>query len=173
MLSFGQIKTSRLPQRLGVCATDERFGQWVNEAQARLLSLPANYWGTFCRLLICFPPGCNNYLVMPPGVVAVRGAYEPCGGAVELRNQWWEMIGPCNGCMPESCGQCYHLTDAGLTPTIWQPPAGTTFRVKVQGGIADDGLEVRLRGLDGAGNVVRTSCEDGERLKLNSATPPL
>jgi hypothetical protein len=171
MLSLGQIKTSRLPQRLGVCATDERFGAWVNEAQQRLLSLPANYWGTFTRILLCFPPGCRNFLVMPPGVVAVRGAYEPAGGTVELKNQWWEMLGPCAGCIPEGCGCCYRLTDAGQTPTYWQP--GVPFRVKVQSNIADNGLEVRLRGVDPNGHVVRTSCEDGERLKLDSANPPL
>lgn len=172
MITLAQLNESRLPSRLGLCADDARFLQYVNEAEERLLAMPANWWGTFRTVMFCFQGTCRTWLALPPWVASIRGAWdECCGTGILMRNEWYEMMAPCPGPVPGDCSCCRSLSDAGSTPVVTEPCP--PFKVKVLSSPEDDGKKVRVRGVGQDGTGIITDCQDGEELVLDSEEPPV
>lgn len=92
-------KNSRIPNALGICDTDSRFLQWLNEATQRLM-VEGRWWGTTARFKICASNGC---LTMPPQIATIE-AVNVCGHPTPIRDMWWEFLenGPGSG-NPQTC----------------------------------------------------------------------
>lgn len=86
-LTLADVRASRIPKVLGVCATDPRVAEFVNDATQRLLT-KGHWWGSYARIRICATEGC---LTMPPQVAAVERA-SICGGPIRVHDQWYEFL---------------------------------------------------------------------------------
>ena len=160
-ITLGQMLNSRLPSKLGLCREDARIVQYLNDAQYRLLELPGSWQGRtqLTELWLCDKP----YFLMPPGAVAVEGAWAPeaCRG-VELKNRLWRFVGACH--RDNDCDGCVAFEHSGRS-AMAQIPECPPFRVfAIARYVEDVGTELWIEGLDENGNVVRSESRAGTRI---------
>jgi hypothetical protein len=173
-LTLGQIRNkTRIPQALGLCPSDARIPQFLNEAVQRVLG--KGLWiGTVGRFRLCLTDGCCT---LPPQIAALE-RISICGQPVPIHDYWFEFLdngfGPrsaaCNG--SGGCG----LEEANLRG--WFPSfadiRGTGKKLRFACDLSTDvGKTVLALGYDENGNWIRTPqptlYEDGELIVLAQA----
>lgn len=185
--TLGDVRLSRIPPVLGVCATDPRVAAYVNEATQRLLP-KGHWWGSYAHVRICATEGC---LTMPPQIAAIERA-SICGQAIRVHDQWYqflengfgirEQLASCsssgsNGDTISRCGgTCFGMGEAlqrGTFPTF-RDIRGTNKKLTIVCDLPGDvGKEILLLGYDENGNWIRTDqggvVRDGEILELDQS----
>lgn len=130
--TVADAKGSYLKSIAGVCTNSQQFLDWLNEATERLMDA-GNWWGTEQLAQFCLYNQCITWPRYVGTVVGVR----KCGENVEIRNHWYNIIGPARGC----CGsftnfECVDvLKDVNTSPLfndITGGNAGKLIRVYAQ-----------------------------------------
>jgi len=175
-LTLGQVKASRIPKWLGICADDPRLVQWVNEATQRLLHRGL-WWGTYASYRICIDNGCLTW----PRQIAAIETMAVCGLPVQIRNEWFEYLqagpglqvcdnGNCNSGLYGSCRN--QMYDRGMVVTF-ADIIGVNKKVKVYIDNANDASKkILIQGFDENGNWILTNngATQGEEVTL-AASP--
>jgi hypothetical protein len=77
-----------------VCADNPDFPAFINEVTRKLMRR-GGWWGTEMLMSIC---ATNSHITWPRIVGTVLGI-RPCGrGSAEMRNMWWNIVGPAICC---------------------------------------------------------------------------
>lgn len=164
-VTLADLRASRIPAALGICATDSRLVAWLNEATERLLR-KGKWWGTAPRFRICICNGC----VTLPRAIAVIEAVAVCGRHVPIHDQWFEFLENGAG-IQGSSRTCEPAADCvGHFPSF-ADICGTNKKVSLICDLASDvGKEVLVLGFDANGNWIRTTqnglIRDGEVIAL-------
>lgn len=182
-ITLADVKASRIPWALGLCADDSRVIAFINEAQERLIS-KGLWYGVFGKFRICVD---NSCITLPPQLATLESV-AVCGTPVPVRDEWYEFLengmgvrgaeGGC-GCSSDSdasssisgpgcCGdealkRGYACTYKDIIPT--------GKKVNLVCDLVDDvGKEVLVLGYDDNGNWIRTdqggTIKDGEIIVL-------
>lgn len=95
----------------GKCANSAEFSDLINRVTRRLLKRGA-WWGSEVVVKLCVY-GCD--IVWPRYVGTVMGIRTCCGGQMEIKNNWYSILGPHHG---HSIGwhSDLHMTDNGTAP---------------------------------------------------------
>lgn len=157
----------------GLCATDSRVIDYINEAVQSLL--PKGKWvGTYQRYLICTNESC---LVWPRQIETIE-AMAICNRPGVVRNDWFEFLE--NGPGVLTTDSCIDRTavDRGTVCAFNDITVGALDRyIRVYADVAEDAAAViTLQGYDENGQWIRTQVSgtwiDGERVAI-STTPTL
>lgn len=175
-LTLGDIKyRTRIPQALGICNTDARLVQWVNEAQQRLIP-KMHAIGTYGRFRICATDGC---ITLPAQVASIERV-ALCGVPIQVHDMWYDFLdnglgtrtGPSNdgdSCCGNSCG-AEEANLRGWFPTFGDI-RGTDKKLVLACDLAADvDKRVLVLGYDENNNWIRTdqggTMADGEIILL-------
>lgn len=184
-LLVSDLQASRIPASLNICATDERFYAWLNEAEEMMLA-QGRWWGSTVEAQFCTRSGC---LVFPRQVAEVE-RIAVCGGNVQTENGWFAFTRQIASVIQRDCGT--GSCSSGSTPTNQRNQYGSCFlqarerRGEVcsfsstlgQGkiirsyptNVADVGKKIIYQGYDSNGIWVRTvydgDMRDGEQVTL-------
>lgn len=156
-LTLADIKNSRCPAVLGVCSDDSRLIQWLNEAELRLLQMPANWWGTTQKIEV-YTDG--TLITWPRQVAAVR-AIKACGNRAQIANGWYGFMGPCLDCgEDDQIPGCIRFEAENTAPAFKEiGTTGSTLRLYPVNA-CDVGKTVLLQGYDEFGTWIRTKTAD-------------
>jgi hypothetical protein len=167
-------KNSRIPSAIGVCSSEQKFVDVLNEAQQRLLT-KGLWFGTYGRFRICAPDGC----ITLPAQIATIERVAMNGMNIPVRDEWYEFLengyGPRNS---NSCnssgGGCGSPWNSGGQESLYRGRF-CTFKDIIPTGkklnficdlASDVGKEVLALGYDDNGNWIRTDqggiIKDGE-----------
>lgn len=167
-ITLADVKASRIPIAIGVCATDQRFIDIVNEAQQRLLT-KGLWYGTYGKFRICASDGC---ITLPPQIASIeRVAISSV--AVPVHDEWFEFLD--NGYGTRNSGSCSDGNcGSGIEEALYRGRF-CTFKDIIPTGkklnfvcdmATDVGKQVLALGYDDNGNWIRTSqsgtIKDGE-----------
>lgn len=169
-VTLGDIKNpalSRIPQALGICATDARLVAWLNEGTQRLL-WKGKWWGSCGKYNICASGGC---ITLPRQIAAIESV-AICRQPVRVVDFWFEFldsgagtIGPQN-CYPQAVMRGRHCVFTDITGTDKK----LIFLCDV---VQDVGKTVLCLGYDQNGNWIRTmqggAWADGELITLSQS----
>jgi hypothetical protein len=180
-LNVASIKNSRIPAALGICTTDPRLLQWLNEAQEMMLN-QGRWWGSIQRAQFCVEDGC---LVFPREVdniekIAVNG--QP----INLVTNWYaftQTLATVQNCASGSCSTgcgsgatqmrypCGHFNAADHgTAVSFKTTKGENKVLRFYCNVADVGKKIIVQGYDSNNIWVRTSISgtisDGEQVTL-------
>jgi hypothetical protein len=164
------IKNSRLPEALNMCATDSRFVPLVNEALEWLISQGA-FWGLFGRYRFQTTQGLLVFPRQVASVLSVALSNVP----IRSRDMFFEFMG--SGIGVQNAGDCQvcsqQLLDRGNTP-VFEQISGVVSKVKVYRDLlVDDLTPILILGYDENGNWIRTlqgpSYQDGEIVLASAA----
>lgn len=158
-MTFGELKTKRASDVVGVCSDKDTFRALTNEATERLMTR-GGFWGTVGKLRVC--ARCNS-LVWPRAVETVL-AVNLCGRQVVNSGYWYDFL-PMNGpdwrCAASRCGNLVIVHD-GQTPVQAQLKCGEPRYVRAFPAYkADAGKTVTLFGIDANGQEIMTKRDDG------------
>lgn len=148
--TLADLRASRIPNRLGVCATDPRVLQWANSAMERLITL-GHWWGTCQRMLICATDGC----ITMPREVATLEAVAICNRPVPIHDFWFEFLE--NGGGIRTTNSCWREANyRGRFPTF-NSIIGLNKKLNFVCDVPDDiGKQVLALGYDQNLNWIRT-----------------
>src|SRR5690348_15816978 len=89
----------RIPAAIGICTSEQKFVDVLNEAQQRLLT--KGFWfGTYGKFRICAPDGC----ITLPAQIATIERVAMNGMSVPVRDEWYEFLE--NGYGPRNSNSC-------------------------------------------------------------------
>jgi hypothetical protein len=145
-------KNSRIPNALGMCSTDTRLVQYLNEAIQRLVMMPQKWWGTYQKYRVCEANGCITW----PRQFATIEAAAICDCPITIRGQWFEFLENGYGLRGETDGVATQLFDRDTVVTFddIQSPG---YPVAVYADVAEDAdAELLVQGHDENGNWIRT-----------------
>lgn len=105
-LRLYDLRLSRLPRVLGICADDVSVvAEKVNTAQQRLLYAPEahdeSWWGTWAEVLFNVDRD-NPYITLPRDMARLESV-NVCNEPVSINNQFYEYLRFGNGRMPKQC----------------------------------------------------------------------
>jgi hypothetical protein len=163
MLTFGDVKSSRVVRVAGVCPESPDFAQITNDVIRELLDR-GNWWNT-----LKIARGCiyNNCITWNRYVGTVEG-FNRCGSA-PIKNGWMEF----NAVLPEHvnhfnrtgsflCANDLALVDQGTSPVFNQIPCNQNRFIQFYiTQAADVGKTITLFGVDGNGLDIITQRSDG------------
>src|SRR5262245_51118952 len=129
----------------GVCSSDDEFLALLNEAMRRLLRR-GGWWNTEFLMRLCVYNKCITW----PRIVGTVLGTRFCNGSFDLRNNWWNIVGPfgCNNAGPDTFRSSFTISDNGTAP-IYNDLTGTSgkyiriYPTKIQ----DQGKTITLFGL--------------------------
>lgn len=157
----------------GLCPTDSRVVDYINEAVQSLL--PKGKWvGTFQRYVICTNKNC----IVWPRQIETPEAMAVCNRPVVIRNEWFEFLENGPGIVSDESCMCRTMLDRGTVCAFNDITVGQTDRkIRVYADVAEDAASViTLQGYDENGQWIRTQVSgtwiDGERVAI-STTPTL
>lgn len=166
---------SKIARVLGVCTTDSKVRDYLNEAQERLLNRPTDPVGSWMRYKVC--AGADSCLVWPRQIRTIK-AFWICNEPGRVVSEWFEAIGYHQGGIglqdsDDMPGRL--LIDHGMTCSFDNVIATTAEPRKIQAVAADasdNGKKITLRYFDSAGNRKYTSIggvhQEGEELTLST-----
>jgi len=169
-LTLANLKVSRTPHVLGVCPTDERLVQWLNEAQERLMNR-GRWWGTVARVVFCPIDTCITWPREVATIEEVRVSYEP----VPVRNLWYDFRQFTGSVGPSSCSyeDMVQLIDRGMYPTVADISGTSKYVIAYATNVADEGKRILVQGRDENNEWIRTddggTIVDGEYIDLTVA----
>jgi hypothetical protein len=166
-LRMADVKASRIPEVLGICATDDRLADYTNESQERMLHR-GNWVGTQAQHII---RTINGKITWPRHVLVPNGV-SLCGCNLDIRNEWYEFLGNGPGLQDETCGY-RQVIDRGISVAfddIDEEGMGDK-KIRVYCDLSVDvGKVVTLQGTDENGarvmTIVSGSWIDGEQITL-------
>lgn len=180
LLTFAQLKASRVPKRLGYCPDDERFRDDYNFAQEQLLN-HGRWKGTTAWVQFCVDTlGC---VVQPRNVETVE-RWAVSGVPAHMENWYWSFIryvgkiptckncGNCGSVSGCGCGALYAV-QMGTSPLYIRMQAipGPRYLKLYPRSISDVGKRVLIQGYDDNQEWVRRSYSgayvDGEYITLS------
>ncbi len=166
-LTLADVKLrTRIPQALGICASDARLVAWLNEAQQRMIP-KMHAIGTYGRFRICATDGC---ITLPAQVASIERV-ALCGVPIPVHDMWYDFLDNGLGlrsantndgssCCGNSCG-AEEANLRGWFPTFGDI-RGTDKKLVVACDLsADVGKRVLVLGYDQNNNWIRT-VQDGE-----------
>lgn len=158
-------KNSRMPAACGLCSSDPRFTQLVNESVQMLLP-KGHWWGTCNRYKICATDGC----ITLPSKIATADLSSVCGEAVPTRDFWYELLENGIGVRSVNCGTNEAIM-RGVFPVFSDIRGSTPKKLIFQCDLlVDVGKHVLVLGLDNNNNWIRTMqngiMADGEVILL-------
>jgi len=112
-LTLGSIK-SAVARGLGMCSTDSRVVDFINEAQERLLNRENHAVGSFMRYRFCTNESC---LVLPRSIRTVE-SFAVCERIGEVRPYWYEFLGNGTHIYDEDDTPGTKMIDHGITPVV-------------------------------------------------------
>lgn len=182
-LLVSDLQNSRVPASLGICPTDERFYQWLNEAENLMLG-QGRWYGSVQEAQFCVESGCITW----PRQVATVEQIQVCGHPIPVEGPWYpftRLVGgmhSCPGCsssgsnLPGRCGGrrlCDHLrmeVRAATVPTFATTRGTNKVIRSYPTNSADVGKKLIFQGRDTNGIWVRTNIggaiADGEQVTL-------
>lgn len=83
-LTVSDLQGSRLPTALNVCPTDERFYQWLNQAESLCLN-QGKFWGSIVEGQFCV----RNFCLTWPREVATVEQIQICGNNIDTQGAWY------------------------------------------------------------------------------------
>lgn len=165
--TFGEVRTSRIPQSLGLCASDTgRLQSFVNAAQKRLMLAGGDrgWWGTWYQIALT---ATNGYVTLPRAVARLIDV-AVCQEPIRIRNEWYEFLyagwglqppSACTGC-PDVCGNTQAL-DRRIVCTAADLVPGNFIRA-----YSDD-----PDGRDAGKNLlIQATDTNGKKIRSNSGT---
>ncbi len=141
-------KLSALKNIAGVCADSDQFIEYVNEAQRRLMRR-GSWFEADQVVKLCIYNGCITW---PRFVGTVEGVRFSCLGDVQMRNNWFAIIGP------KPCGwngsALVTIRDAGTGPTYNDITGedGKLIQANIQHR-TDIGKTIKIFGIDAETNL--------------------
>lgn len=177
-ITVSDVRASRIPNALGLCATDARIVAYINEATERLLRRGL-FWGAFGRYRLCADDSC---VTLPPQLASIE-KLSICGEPFTPRDYWFEFMangpGPMNGaCSGQQCAASVGCSVPGATLRGHYPtfadinPTGKKVNL-ICDLVSDSGKTILVLGYDDNGNWIRTSqsgtIKDGELIVLAQA----
>lgn len=152
---LANVRSSRIPQVLGMCSDSDKLVSYVNEAMQRLI-VRGRWNGSFQRIRICSDSGC---ITLPRQIAAIH-EMAVCGMPVSIRNQFWEFL--MNGLgvqwdKSESSCSCPgpNFIDRGWFPTYADIIGTKTLRLYASV-LTDYGKRILVQGYDSNNQWVRT-----------------
>lgn len=85
--TFADIKNSRIPKMLGLCATDSKLLDWTNESIQRLLNR-GKWLGTTQRMVMCLNQDC---ITLPRQVMSIEVGWV-CNRPLDIKSVWFEYL---------------------------------------------------------------------------------
>lgn len=153
---------------LGLCETDTRVLDHINQAQERLMHR-GNWVGTIVRYQCCVPGGC---LTWPRQIEAIHG-WILCKTPKPIRNHWYEFVGNGTRLWDSDDGCAEQLIDRGTAPAF-DDIQGTGKKIKVYAEEDEGTAQILLQYWDSNGKWVRTDpgtgWVEGEYLNLDSSS---
>jgi hypothetical protein len=113
LFTYQQFLDSRWPARVGLCATDARLLSLFNEAQRRLVAMPARWVGTVQQADLYINH--RTWFCVPPGATTILAAYNAdTRGRGELLNGWYQFGGIADYSGPGSLATSTATSDQGI-----------------------------------------------------------
>ncbi len=158
-MTFGELKSTRSSDVVGICSDKPAFLALVNEATSRLMTR-GGFWGTVAKLQTCVR--CNS-ITWPRAVDTVL-AVNLCGRQMTASGYWFSFL-PMNGsdyrCCMSRCGSLVIQSD-GQVPVQAQLECGKERYIRAFPAYqADIGKQVTLFGIDSNGQDIFTKRADG------------
>ena len=152
---------------LGLCSTDARVVDYLNDAQQRLL-WEGTWWGCYQKYKVCVTGGC---LTWPRHIAAIE-AVAVSDSPITVRNEWFEFLETGTGLKDGTHGRI-ELFDRG-TACTFNDLAGTNKRIRVVADVAESATaRILLLGYDQNSDWLRTQDAgiwiDGEYVAINVA----
>lgn len=156
--NLGDAKASALKNIAGTCTDSAQFLEYVNEAQRRLLRR-GTWFDTDQVVQLCVYNACITW---PRYVGTVLGVRFCCLGDVDIRNNWFQIIGPSNCAWDRS--SMVTVRDNGTGPTFNDVTSedGKIIRAFIEKR-ADAGRTIRIFGINAATNLpLQERNDDGD-----------
>lgn len=155
----------------GLCATDPRLVEQINNARERLMGMETRWKGMVRRFVFNLNNGC---ITLPREILTLEGA-QICGTRLPIRNHWFEVQDGGPGNLDNSCLSVLQDRGDGHA-TFVDICAGSPRLVRVYCDVEEAaGARILIQGFDSDGNRVQTSdagsMVDGEYVSLNNTTP--
>lgn len=166
--TLADLKASRIPAALGMCADDTRLLGIVNEAQERLLASGA-WYGTYARYRV---EATEGRLVWPKEIASILSV-AVCKYPIKSRNSFFEFVEFGTGVLDDQ-NTTLQLVPRNNSPLNKAEIVGTDSNVIVYCDLLEDeGATVLLLGYDENGNWIRTlqgaTYADGEIVAATQA----
>lgn len=177
LITFGDLKTSRLVQIASAPPDSPEFASLVNAAIRQLMTR-GNWFGTVQPMEGCVTDQC----VVWPRYVATPLAINVCGRPTELANRWyhflpWDPSHVANACNYFQHGRGGNITaEMDGTSPVFNPIACNTgmYLQFYIDNVTDVGKTITIFGIDSNGQVIRTQHSNGvwqEGVELTLTVP--
>jgi hypothetical protein len=178
MLTFGELKVSRIKKIAGCCPDSDDFRELCSDAVRQLLTR-GNFFGSVQAIEACI----YNECVVWPREVGTPLALNTCGQYVPLSNNWFRFVpvGPGglqrDGWGWDGCNVCGNINggDNGIAVVFNNVPCGQGRYIRAYPSVlADIGKTITIFGIDTNGQTIRTKDADGiwqEGVTLTLAKP--
>jgi len=172
--TFQQIRLSRIPQVLGLCAADApSIAAYVNEALVRLIEAGGNegWWGNYAKVIFDVDP--NTPYITTGRDIARLEDMDVCRTPIRIQNSFYEFLEfgcglqrqrpDCAGRINTRCGcqDSVQAYDRGTVPTMRDVTPGNKLRIYMTNA-ADTGKKLFFQAKDGNDKPIYT---------LNSGVP--
>lgn len=154
LLRLKDLRQSRIPETIGVCASDGgKFIDVVNEAQQRLIFAggETGWWGSWVKTVFAVDSHADPFITLPRSIARLINM-DVCRRPVNIQNQFYEFLEFGIGLQPlGTCGtgakNCNLLEtyDRGLVPTFTDMTPNRRLRFYITDA-ADVGRRVLVQG---------------------------
>lgn len=157
------VRQSRIPEAIGVCAADNaKLPAVVNEAQERLVYAGGDvgWWGSWAKVVFNVDSSDNPYITLPRSIARIINL-DYCRYPVRIQNEFYEFLFAGVGLqsfVDATCrGACVvpQALDRGQFPTFTDMTANRTIRIYITDPL-DVGRRVLVQGTDTNDMVVRS-----------------
>lgn len=158
---------STISRVLGICSTDSRVADYINEATRRLL-YEGKWVGTYGRFRICTNGNESDSIITWPRRLETVETVSICNQPGTIRNEWFEFLGSGPGPLDSERNIGLTLVDRGNAYTTSDiVTTGNPKKLKVYSASAEAvGLKLVVHGEDVNGNAVYTSSVPGEQITI-------
>ena len=168
VLTLAQLRPT-IARVLGVCQTDSRVRDVINESQQRLIN-KGDWAGVFMRYRVCTSESC---LVWPRQILNIE-AFAICKTPGKVRNEWFEFLGTGYGLPDDDDYIGKQLLSTGHSVTFdWVRGSDSYVRIYAMSS-TDAGKTITIKYLDDDAQKVYTKIDgnwqEGEQITL--VAPP-
>ena len=167
-LTLGELKTKGLGDFLGLCSSDPKFTNIVNEAHSRLVK-QGLFWGTYQTYQICVSSdGCLTWPRQVASIEALAVNEHP----ITLRNGWFEYLQTGYGVRTTGNSSELQLLDRGRS-CVYDDMNDFVSTLQVYSAVEEDAdARLLVQGYDENGNWIRTqdgsTWVDGEYIDIGT-----
>lgn len=158
---------STISRVLGICTTDSRVADYINEATRRIL-YEGKWVGTYGRFRICTDGNESDSIITWPRRLETIETVAVNDRPGVVRNQWYEWLDSGPGLLDSESSNGLTLVDRGQFATTSDiVDTGNPKKIKVYSvGAEAAGLELVVQGEDWSGNPIYTSSVPGEEITI-------